>query len=99
MLKIRLKRIGKKGQPSYRIVVMESSSPRSGRTVQEIGVYNPTTNPTTFQVDKEVAKSWLEKGAQPTATVAQYFVKEGLMKALKRGSVKPRNKKKTEESK
>ncbi len=99
MLKIRLKRIGKKGQPSYRIVVMESDSPRSGRTVQEIGVYNPTTKPKTFEVDQEVAKAWLVKGAQPTDTVAQHFVKMGLLKSLKRGSVKPSTKKKAEESK
>lgn len=99
MLKIRLKRIGKRGQPHYRIVVMESASPRSGKTVEEIGIYNPRTNPTTFEVDKEAAKKWLENGARPTDTIAQYFVKIGLLKSLKRGSKKPSTEKKTEEKK
>lgn len=97
MLKIRLKRTGKRGQPHYRIVVMESSSPRNGKTVEEIGYYNPRNNPTTFEVDQEVAKKWLEKGAQPTDTVAQYFVKLGLVKSLKRGSQKPSTEKKSKE--
>ncbi|PKN02964.1 30S ribosomal protein S16 [Candidatus Dojkabacteria bacterium HGW-Dojkabacteria-1] len=99
MLKIRLKRIGKRGQPHYRIVVMESASPRSGKTVEEIGIYNPRTKPSTFEVDKEAAKKWLENGAKPTDTIAQYFVKIGLLKSLKRGSKKPSTEKKTEENK
>ena len=99
MLKIRLKRIGKSGQPHYRIVVMESSSPRDGRAVEEIGIYNPRTKPTTFEVDKEKAQKWLSTGAQPTGTIAQYFVKLGLLKSLKRGSKKPNTEKKTVEEK
>jgi small subunit ribosomal protein S16 len=99
MLKIRLKRTGKRGQPHYRIVVMESASPRDGRTVEEIGYYNPRTQPTTFEIDKESAKIWLEKGAQPTDTIAHYFVKLGLLKSLKRGSTKPNTKKKVKEEK
>lgn len=99
MLKIRLKRTGKRGQPHYRIVVMESASPRDGRTVEEIGYYNPRTQPTTFEIDKESAKIWLEKGAQPTDTIAHYFVKLGLLKSLKRGSTKPSTKKKVKEEK
>ncbi|MFA5622949.1 MAG: 30S ribosomal protein S16 [Candidatus Dojkabacteria bacterium] len=99
MLKIRLKRTGKRGQPHYRIVVMESASPRDGRTVEEIGYYNPRTQPSTFEVDKESAKIWLEKGAQPTDTIAHYFVKLGLLKSLKRGSTKPSTKKKVKEEK
>lgn len=95
MLKIRLKRTGRRGQPHYRIVVMESSNPRDGKSVAEIGYYNPRTKPTTFEVDKELAKEWLEKGAQPSDTVAQYFVKLGLLKSLKRGSTKPNTKKKS----
>lgn len=96
MLKIRLKRMGKRGQPHYRIVVMESSSPRSGKTVEEIGIYNPRTRPSTFEVDKEAAKKWLRNGAKPTDTVAQYFVKLGLLKSLKRGSKKPSTERKTQ---
>lgn len=89
MLKIRLKRTGRSGQPHYRIVVMESHQPRDGKSFEEIGYYNPRTKPTTFEVDKELAAKWLAKGAQPSDTIAQYFVKLGLIKSLKRGSTKP----------
>ena len=99
MLKIRLKRTGRKGQPHYRVVVSEASRPRDGKTVEEIGYYNPREKPAVFQIDKERAEYWLSKGAQPTDTVAQYFVKEGLLKGLKRGSTKPSTKKKTKEEK
>ena len=99
MLKIRLKRTGRKGQPHYRIVVMESSKPRDGKVVEEIGYYNPRTSPATFDVDEESAQKWLRNGAQPTDTVAQHFVKLGLIKSLRRGSTKPNTKKKTKEDK
>ena len=93
MLKIRLKRIGRKNQPHYRVVVMESSQPRDGVAVEEIGYYNPRNKPTVFDIDKDRAKHWLENGAQPTDTIAQYFVKEGLLDSLERGSTKPSTKK------
>ncbi|HKM19886.1 MAG TPA: 30S ribosomal protein S16 [Candidatus Dojkabacteria bacterium] len=96
MLKIRLKRVGRSKDPYYRIVVMESSQPRGGRTKDEIGIYNPRINQ--FDIDKEKAEMWLKNGAQPTDTVAQYFVKAGLLKELKRGSTKPSTKKKAEKS-
>ena len=99
MLKIRLKRTGRRGQPHYRIVVMESAQPRDGKVKENIGYYNPRTSPTTFDVDKEAAAKWLKNGAQPTDTIAQYFVKLGLLKSLKSGSVKPNTKKKTKEEK
>jgi small subunit ribosomal protein S16 len=99
MLKIRLKRTGRRGQPHYRVVVVEASRPRDGKTVEEIGYYNPRENPTVFDIEKDRAKYWLEKGAQPTDTVAQYFVKEGLLKELKRGSTKPNIEKKTKDKK
>lgn len=89
MLKIRLKRTGRRGQPHYRVVIMESSQPRDGKTVEEIGYYNPRQKPSVFDIDKDRAKYWLEKGAQPSDTVRQYFVKEGLLKGLERGSTKP----------
>ena len=89
MLKIRLKRTGRRGQPHYRVVVMESTKPRDGKTFEEIGYYNPRTEPSTFEVDETKAKEWLSKGAQPTDTVAQYFVKLGILKKLKKGSTKP----------
>jgi small subunit ribosomal protein S16 len=95
MLKIRLKRTGRKGQPHYRIVVMESSKPRDGKTIEEIGYYNPRLKPTVFDIKKERVEYWLSKGAQPSDTVAQYLVKEGILKELKRGSTKPSTKKKT----
>jgi len=97
MLKIRLKKMGRSKQPSYRIVIMESSQPRDGITVDEIGFYSPRNSENVFSVDKEKAREWLGKGAQPTGTVAQFFVKESLLKSLKRGSTKPSTKKKTKE--
>lgn len=93
MLKIRLKRIGRRHQPHYRVVVMESAQPRDGVAVEEIGYYNPRQKPSVFDIDKERAKYWLDKGAQPTDTIAHYFVKEGLIKSLDRGSTKPSTKK------
>ena len=81
MLKIRLKRVGRSKDPSYRIVVMESAQPRGGKTKDEIGFYDPRKN--LFDIDKEKAEKWLKNGAKPTDTVAQYFVKEGLLKKLK----------------
>lgn len=95
MLKIRLKRTGRRGQAHYKIVVCEASRPRDGKTIEEIGYYNPHNKPSTFEIDKERAEYWLSKGAQPTDTVAQYFVKEGLLENLKRGSTKPSTEKKT----
>ncbi|NLZ24791.1 30S ribosomal protein S16 [Candidatus Dojkabacteria bacterium] len=99
MLKIRLKRTGKKGQPHYRIVVMESHRSRDSKSIEEIGYYNPRNEPPTFEIDKEKASQWLKKGAQPTDTVAQYLVKLGLIKSLKRGSTKPNTTKKEKEEK
>jgi small subunit ribosomal protein S16 len=100
MLKIRLKRTGKKGEPHYRIVVIESTRNRSGRPVEEIGYYNPRTKPSTFEIDLEKTKVWLSKGAQPTETVAHYLVKNGILKSVKKGSTlsKGRAKKKVAKS-
>ena len=98
MLKIRLKRIGKKKQPHYRFVVAESSWGRDSKTVEEIGHYDPMTKPSTIKLNKDRAKHWIEQGAQPTDTVAQIFVKEGLLKSLKRGSTKSAGKKKKKQT-
>lgn len=68
-VKIRLKRVGKKKQPYYRVVVADVRSPRDGRFIEEIGTYNPHTQPSTFKVDVERVKYWLDTGAQPTETV------------------------------
>lgn len=69
-VKIRLRRMGAKHQPSYRIVVADSRSPRDGRYIDQVGFYNPLTNPATITVDQEKAVDWLRKGAEPTETVA-----------------------------
>ncbi len=74
-VRIRLKRMGAKKKPFYRIVVADSRAPRDGRFIEEIGYYNPTTDPTTINIDTEKAKSWLSKGAQPSDTVKALFAK------------------------
>ena len=79
MLKIRLRRMGAKHQPSYRIVVAESSSPRDGRFVESVGFYNPKTQPMTLRINEERARHWLSVGAQPTDTVRSLFVRAGLV--------------------
>jgi small subunit ribosomal protein S16 len=77
-VKIRLKRTGAKKRPFYRIVVADSRSPRDGANLDEIGFYNPTTNPATLQIDGEKARVWLQNGAQPSDTVKVLLVKSGI---------------------
>ncbi|MCI5655503.1 MAG: 30S ribosomal protein S16 [Candidatus Pseudoruminococcus sp.] len=72
-VKIRLRRMGAKKAPFYRIVVADSRYPRDGRFIEEIGYYNPLTEPKTFKVDEEKAKKWISNGAQPTDTVKALF--------------------------
>ncbi|WZL78008.1 30S ribosomal protein S16 [Eubacteriales bacterium mix99] len=79
MVKIRLKRIGKKKAPFYRIVVADSRYARDGRFLEEIGHYNPNTNPSEMEVDADRAKDWLNKGAQPTDTVRALLKKNGIL--------------------
>ena len=69
MVKIRLKRMGSKGAPFYRIVVADVRAPRDGRFIEEIGYYDPTKDPSVIKIDPEQAKKWLSQGAQPTETV------------------------------
>lgn len=71
MVKIRLSRTGKKGAPSYRVVVTEAGTKRGGKVIETIGYYNPLTTPTTFEVEKERFNYWLSVGAKPTKTVAR----------------------------
>ena len=78
MVKIRLRRMGAKKSPYYRIVVADSRSPRDGRCIEEIGTYNPLTNPATITVDLEKAQTWIKNGAQPTDTVRGLLKKAGL---------------------
>ncbi|NLK40210.1 MAG: 30S ribosomal protein S16 [Clostridiales bacterium] len=79
-VKIRLRRMGAKKAPFYRIVVADSRSPRDGRAIEEIGYYNPLTNPADIKIDAEKAQKWLENGAQPTETVRSLLKKSGIMK-------------------
>ena len=78
MVKIRLARFGQKKQAQYRVVVQEASQPRDGRAIDQIGYYDPNTNPSTISIDVEKAEEWIKKGAQPTTTVAK------LIKAAKK---------------
>lgn len=78
MVKIRLRRMGGKKQPLYRIVVTDAQSPRDGRFLENIGHYNPRTVPETMAIDAERARYWLSQGAQPTRAVARLLEKEGL---------------------
>ena len=79
-VKIRLKRMGQKKAPFYRVVVSDSRSPRDGKFIAEIGTYDPTKEPSAFQVNEELAKKWLSNGAQPTETVSKLFKKAGIVK-------------------
>jgi len=72
-VKIRLTRVGSKKQPYYRIVVADSRSPRDGRFIENIGTYDPKTEPSTIELNKEKALDWLQKGALPTDTVQKIF--------------------------
>lgn len=80
MVKIRLARIGEKKVPLYRIVVADSKTPRNGQCIEEIGTYDPNTNPATVKVDAELAKKWLANGAQPTIVVNKLFKQAGVNK-------------------
>ncbi|MCS1351356.1 30S ribosomal protein S16 [Mechercharimyces sp. CAU 1602] len=79
-VKIRLKRMGAKKVPFYRLVATDSRSPRDGRFIEEIGYYNPLKDPVVLKIDKEKAMKWLENGAQPSDTVKNLFRQEGIMK-------------------
>ncbi len=79
-VKIRLKRMGQKKAPFYRIVVSDSRSPRDGKFIEEIGTYDPNQEPSAFNVNEEAAKKWLANGAQPTITVGKLFKNAGIVK-------------------
>ena len=79
-VKIRLRRMGKKKAPFYRIIVADSRSPRDGRFIEEIGTYDPKKDPTEYRVNEELAKKWLANGAQPTDTVSRIFKAAGIEK-------------------
>ena len=79
MVKIRLRRMGAKKAPYYRIVVADARSPRDGRCIEEIGTYNPRTEPAAITVDVEKAQTWIKNGAQPTDTVRGLLKKAGVL--------------------
>ena len=77
-VKIRLKRMGSKQKPFYRIVVADSRSPRDGKVIEEVGYYNPITEPADIKISEELDMKWLHQGAQPTDTVKNLFTKVGI---------------------
>ncbi len=79
MIKLRLRRMGAKKQPSYRIVAADSKKPRDGRFIEIVGHYDPKSDPYTLRVDEDRAKYWLDNGAQPTETVRALLVKSGVL--------------------
>ena len=78
-VKLRLKRMGAKKRPYYRIVAADSRSPRDGKVIDTIGTYNPLTTPAEIKIDEEAAQDWLKKGAEPTDTVRNLLSKAGIM--------------------
>ncbi len=84
MVKIRLRRVGARNKPSYRLVVADSRAPRDGAFINIIGHYNPMTDPETVTIDEEKALHWLRQGAQPTATVARLLAKVGILEKSKK---------------
>ena len=94
MVKIRLRRMGAKKQPTYRFVVSDARSPRDGRFIEILGHYNPRTEPKTVVVDQAKVKEWLAKGAQPSDPVRRLFAEIGL---VERGHVPPSTRKKKNE--
>lgn len=81
-VKIRLKRMGAKKSPFYRLVVADSRAPRDGRFIEEIGYYNPTTQPKEVKIDEDKALMWLQRGAQPSDTVRNLLSRAGVMQRL-----------------
>ena len=83
MVKIRLRRQGATKRPFYRLVVADSHAPRDGRFIEEIGYYNPTTNPAVLHVEEDAALRWLQQGAQPSETARALLAKAGVLKRLR----------------
>ena len=81
MVKIRLRRMGAKKAPFYRVVVADSRYPRDGRFIEEIGYYDPTKEPAVVKIDTEIAKKWLDNGAQPTETVRSLLKSAGVIES------------------
>ena len=84
MVRIRLRRVGMKGQPSYRIVAAEKESPRDGRFLEILGFYNPRTEPATIEVKEDLIYKWMKNGAQPSDSVKQIFTTAGVLERYER---------------
>lgn len=89
MLRIRLRRVGKKKRPAYRVVVADSRAPRDGAFVDILGLYDPMTDPPTINVDEERTREWLRKGAQPSETTAKLLKRKGITAADARAVAAP----------
>src|SRR4030042_1372693 len=89
MVKLRLRRVGTKNKPMYRVVAADARSPRDGAFIEIIGHYDPVADPEAFAIDEEKALKWLRQGAQPTGTVARLLSKSGAMEKFKPKSVAP----------
>ncbi len=81
-VKLRLKRMGSKGKPVYRVVAADSRNKRDGKAIEELGFYDPTKEPAVVKIDREIALKWLKTGAEPTDTVRDLFKKQGIMEEL-----------------
>ncbi|MDD4067152.1 MAG: 30S ribosomal protein S16 [Clostridia bacterium] len=81
MVKIRLKRVGAKKAPFYKVIVADSRSPRNGRCIEEIGTYNPMVEPSEIKIDAAKIEEWIKKGAQPTDTIKSLLKRAGIVKA------------------
>jgi small subunit ribosomal protein S16 len=79
LLRIRLRRVGKKKRPAYRVVVADSHAPRDGAFIETLGLYDPLTDPATIEINEEKAKKWIAQGAQPSETVAKLLVRLGVL--------------------
>jgi len=86
LLRIRLRRVGKKKQPMYRLVVADSKAPRDGASVEVIGRYNPLTEPATLEIDEEKALSWLRRGAQPSEAAAKLLARQGILEKAEKAA-------------
>ncbi len=86
-VKLRLKRMGAKKKPFYRIVAADSRSPRDGRFIEVVGIYNPVVNPAEIKIDEEKAMKWLQNGAEPTDTVRTLLRKQGILEKLHKSRI------------
>jgi small subunit ribosomal protein S16 len=89
LVRIRLRRVGAKGRPSYRVVVADIRAPRDGAFIDTIGHYNPLTDPETVVIDEEKALHWLGQGARPTATTTRLLTKTGILEKFNKVKEKP----------